>query len=101
MILLDTVAAKLDPAERARAFSAWKAALWYAQEHDRTQRHLRWRTARALVDAGYPCTGVSASWCATCGDCTCPRDEEGCWMEPDPNCPLHAHDSPHAEGVTD
>lgn len=45
------------------------------------------------------CSGISASWCARCGDCACPRLESG---EPegdlnDPECPLHAPDSTHAE----
>ncbi|MCW8137275.1 MAG: hypothetical protein KIT58_00010 [Planctomycetota bacterium] len=52
-----------------------------------------------MADPG--CTGVAASWCPRCGDCACPRDEEG-WLTDaglsDPSCPLHALGSPHAEG---
>lgn len=50
-------------------------------------------------------TGWSASWCDICGDCTCPKGEDG---EPevdyhassidvvhDDNCPLHGTNSEH------
>ena len=49
-----------------------------------------------------PCSGVSTSWCPNCGDCSCPRNEDGGFPEgqDDPNCPLHAPDSPHADGPT-
>lgn len=71
------------------------------------------------------CEGFAASWCPNCGDCTCPRFEDGpCsgeivwefvagyelyrglvyWSETahtlihyDPACPLHAYGSAHAE----
>lgn len=45
-----------------------------------------------------PCTGVAAGWCPRCGDCSCPRDEEG-WLSGSmnhPDCPLHAPSSDHA-----
>ena len=45
------------------------------------------------------CTGIAASWCPNCGDCTCERPEDGGWI-PDLteyNCPLHGPDSIHAE----
>lgn len=44
------------------------------------------------------CTGVAASWCPRCGDCTCP-DRGGYLPEYSSSCPLHALDSPH--GVPD
>jgi hypothetical protein len=44
------------------------------------------------------CTGISASWCPECGDCTCPYDEFGFIGDRDtPGCPLHDPNSPHAE----
>lgn len=56
------------------------------------------------------CSGVSASWCPIHGDCTCPKDEEGCPIEEnvgtasevvhDPECPLHGEESDHAEVET-
>lgn len=44
------------------------------------------------------CTGLSASWCPRCGDCACPRDDEGELLGDmnDRGCPLHAPDSTHA-----
>jgi hypothetical protein len=70
-----------------------------------------------------PCTGVSATWCPNCGDCTCPREEDGSPVEvshyppaivtdaciiistspvaieivEDPACPLHGASSRHAD----
>ena len=67
----------------------------------------------ATIDAE-ECTGVSASWCPNCGDCTCPRDADGDFVtrtiEPatiwrlwpilehvaDKDCPLHGEKSKHA-----
>lgn len=69
------------------------------------------------------CTGLAASWCPACGDCTCPRSADGEieWhYEPgivnyhgfsahsasartvvhyDAACPLHGESSDHAEGA--
>ncbi len=66
-------------------------------------------------------TGVCASWCPMCGDCTCPRNEDGepiflyaapqtdpvhviyMWSPPivdtvaNSNCPLHGEASRHCE----
>lgn len=61
-----------------------------------------------------PCTGVAASWCHNCGECTCPRNADGDWIS-DPEaiatayerrgeCPLHGASSRHAvtfPGATD
>lgn len=59
---------------------------------------------KALVaDRQVRCTDLSASWCARCGDCLCPRREDGdiCFEEADAvNCPLHAWVSKHAVSVT-
>jgi hypothetical protein len=41
-----------------------------------------------------PCTGVAAMWCPNHGDCTCPEPED---ERSDPDCPLHAVSSTHAE----
>ena len=41
------------------------------------------------------CTGVTASWCPRCGDCSCAKD--GHDELNSPRCPLHAPSSPHAE----
>jgi uncharacterized protein (TIGR02996 family) len=38
------------------------------------------------------CTGIAATWCPNCGECSCPNREES--MD-DPGCPLHSADSPH------
>ena len=118
------------PKERILRFAAWKAYLWQEQQRRLGALQLRWARARVLVDVGYACSGVSAGWCPSCGDCTCPRDEDGGWVEEivengdagqsvtvitlngpgygnrierveDPDCPLHARDSPHAEGEVD
>ncbi len=40
------------------------------------------------------CTGVSASWCPVCGDCSCKEPEES---RSDDDCPLHGMTSRHAE----
>lgn len=40
------------------------------------------------------CTGVSARWCAVHGGCRCSLESDD--MD-SPGCPLHAHDSDHAE----
>lgn len=43
-----------------------------------------------------PCTGLTASWCPRCGDCTCPRREsDGDCRFDTPGCPLHDPSSPH------
>lgn len=54
---------------------------------------------RAIAErVGEACSGVSATWCPRCGDCTCPADEDEAPVERnDPNCPLHSPSSPHAE----
>jgi hypothetical protein len=51
------------------------------------------------------CTGISATWCPNCGDCSCPRDENGSrWDDEDsPTCPLHGSHTMHCsppEGPT-
>lgn len=52
-------------------------------------------TERVIVKP--ECTGVSASWCPVCGECSCPREEDGEWGEPNEDCPLHGRRSTHAE----
>lgn len=46
------------------------------------------------------CTGLTASWCPRCGDCSCPRRDDGGPVEvdrlDDVGCPLHAEGSAHA-----
>lgn len=45
-------------------------------------------------------TGWAASWCPVCGDCSCPRHENGERLEDDPrseHCPLHGFRSKHAQ----
>ena len=79
-----------DPEVIARGFADWKASLWLASKTPDD----RWANARRFVGAGHPCTGVSAAWCPNCGDCICDREES---MD-HTDCPLHAADSPHAEG---
>lgn len=49
------------------------------------------------------CTGVAASWCPVCGDCTCPVADDGVTR---PNldgedCRLHGKDSDHCERADD
>lgn len=50
-------------------------------------------------------TGAAASWCPICGDCTCPREPDGHWID-DPEaiarayerrgeCPLHRLSGAH------
>ena len=87
--------------DRSKSFTAWKAALWYRQQMRTGQWVPRFLNARVHVEAGFPCTGVSASWCPNCGDCTCARDEDGAVIDYEDDCPLHAPDSPHAENVVD
>lgn len=43
------------------------------------------------------CTGVSASWCPVCGDCTCPRMSTGERKKESSQCPLHGEKSTHAD----
>lgn len=45
------------------------------------------------------CTGIAASWCPVHGDCTCPVNDRNERTLTDPDCPLHAPTSPHAEPV--
>lgn len=60
----------------------------------------RWAVIDALtgdlqdIALGLVCTGVTAAWCPIHGDCTCP--DRTLAMDDD-RCPLHAHDSTHAE----
>ncbi len=64
-------------------------------DFDLLQELERRRECRGLgLQVGPPtCTGVAASWCPRCGDCTCRKS--GLTITPD--CPLHSDDSPHAE----
>lgn len=55
-----------------------------------------WLRRPARPRAVHVCTGVSASWCPNHGYCICPGRE----TLNHPECPLHASDSPHAEGPT-
>ena len=59
------------------------------------------------------CSGVAASWCPSCGDCTCPREDDGepvvltaepatiermwpkTYVVHNPSCPLHGTASTH------
>lgn len=44
------------------------------------------------------CTGLVASWCPVCGDCSCPQDEDGGRIAfEDAGCRLHGPKSKHAE----
>ncbi len=44
-----------------------------------------------------PCTGMTATWCPTHGECRCTnRLEDGEFTLDDFGCPLHGADSPHA-----
>lgn len=47
------------------------------------------------------CTGITAVWCPLHGQCMCPEDEDGIleWGS-NPDCPIHAEDSNHAEFLT-
>lgn len=71
------------------------------------------------------CTGIAASWCPICGDCSCPHNEDGeiIWhyergevsihgfrgfsdtartvVHYDPNCPIHGTESAHADELLD
>ena len=49
------------------------------------------------MDAVPECTGLTASWCPRCGDCECPRTRGFRLSLDHPGCPLHGHDSDHAE----
>ena len=45
------------------------------------------------------CTGITATWCPECGDCTCPKDDPfGIEFLDSEGCPLHGSGSQHAEG---
>lgn len=50
---------------------------------------LAWLDRRDYGD----CTGLSASWCPVCGDCTCRDPPES---RNDAECPLHGDRSKHA-----
>ena len=42
------------------------------------------------------CTGLTAFWCPNCGDCTCPRTDDGDVPEMShDSCPLHARGTNH------
>lgn len=43
------------------------------------------------------CTGIAASWCPNCGECTCQwaLPDGGVGNRNDPNCPLHSRESQH------
>lgn len=44
------------------------------------------------------CTGIAATWCPRCGDCTCDLDPlTGERTLDDHFCPLHGLESKHAE----
>lgn len=43
------------------------------------------------------CTGVMASWCPNCGDCHCPKADNGERCGVTDACPLHGYHSRHAE----
>lgn len=49
------------------------------------------------------CTGLAATWCPVCGDCTCPIDANGERQDEvyggNLGCPLHDPTSCHAEPV--
>ncbi|HXQ77088.1 MAG TPA: hypothetical protein VN797_02720 [Gemmatimonadaceae bacterium] len=45
------------------------------------------------------CTGLTASWCPRCGDCTCERGHDGDCCFDGADCPLHRPESKHAETV--
>lgn len=49
---------------------------------------------------GVPCTGFTASWCPNHGDCNCEQEHDGTMDYEyglDPECPLHADVSRHAQ----
>jgi hypothetical protein len=60
------------------------------------------RTPEDWGDDGIACSGVSASWCPNCGDCTCPQEERSGFINRShPDCPLHGVNSKHAEGIVE
>lgn len=63
------------------------------------QRVIDAHTAATAATAA-ACTGLTATWCPVHGDCRCERADGDPYEGPsdDGACPLHAHDSPHAEG---
>ncbi len=65
-----------------------------------TEHMLRTDEELEEMDAVPECTGISAHWCPRCGDCECPRPDDG-WADSlnDPACPLHGRDSDHAESI--
>jgi hypothetical protein len=46
------------------------------------------------------CTGLAASWCPVCGDCSCAHRLDGERLD-NPDCRLHGRDSIHAEEYGD
>lgn len=51
----------------------------------------------AAADPQGGCTGITATWCPRCGECTCVRDRSDAPSLCDPRCPLHAPGSDHGE----
>jgi len=112
---LDELREYLQPEAAAKRFATWKASLRISASSASDS----FADARAHIDGGYPCSGIAASWCPNCGDCTCPRDEDGSPVTRvretafcsrtivssevvhSESCPLHSPNSPHATGAVD
>ena len=45
------------------------------------------------------CTGVTATWCPVCGDCSCPIGDDSVPTFNDPDCPLHGQESLHGNAM--
>jgi hypothetical protein len=102
---------RLVPAEQLRAVVVQLLAELMAQqppsmvlgpEHPALKRAMT-EAGEALQRAGrltelpQRCTGVTATWCPVCGDCSCPQAPEPPLPPADPRCPLHGEGSSHGE----
>ena len=63
----------------------------------RVSEAVQYGVAMLRLDVPKPCTGITAIWCPTHGDCKCPEATRHERMD-DPACPLHRPGSDHEEG---
>lgn len=78
-------------------FAIGLAFLAVAVFFDVVESVIKWRWKHGEFRQAAEHTGIAASWCPICGNCTCPRwpDGERKEADGDPACPLHGMASLH------
>ena len=94
---VDHVSAYLDASAVGMEAAGVPSAHKYLEPLEHVLEDLRKLAAETRGKPATECTGLTAAWCPSHGDCTCP-DREDAQLD-HPTCPLHGHTSDHGDPV--